>query len=112
MNDLGLYLDAGYYLTPHISLGGFINVSNRSDYIPRQTFTEGTVAVNTDQVRSFIQVPFGASLRYRFSWRSRWQPYVGFNLGAYYSYASNHSNVFFADIEGMNNFGIRVGLTF
>lgn len=157
MNDLGLYLDAGYYLTPHISLGGFINVSNRSDYIPRQTFAVGTVAVNTDQVRSFIQVPFGASLRYRFAWRSRWQPYVGvklganyaeaeseqqlysyqdkswgvyaspevginlfpfkkkyvgFNLAAYCSYASNHSNVFFADIEGMNNFGIRVGLTF
>lgn len=157
MNDLGLYLDAGYYLAPNISLGGFINLSTRSDYIPRQTFNEGTVSINTDQVHSFIQVPFGASLRYRFAWRSRWQPYVGaklganyaeaesaqqlyiyndkswgvyaspeaginlfpfrqkyigFNLAAYYSYASNHNNVFYSRMEGMNNWGIRVGLTF
>lgn len=157
MNNLGLYLDAGYYLTPNISLGGFINLSTRSDYIPRQTFTEGTVSVNTDQVRSFIQVPFGISFRYRFAWRSRWQPYisaklganyaeteseqqmstytdkswgayvspelginifpfrqkyVGFNLGAYYSYASNHNKVFYCNMDRMNNWGIHLGLTF
>lgn len=157
MNDLGLYLDAGYYLTPNISLGGFINLNTRSGYIPRQTFTEGTVSVNTDQVRSSIQIPFGASLRYRFVWKSCWQPYVGaklginymeaesiqqiysysdkswgiyaspeiginlfpfrhkhigFNLAAYYSYAGNRGKVFYHSMDGMNNWGIRVGLTF
>lgn len=157
MNDLGLYMEAGYYLTPHISLGGFANINTRSNYVPRQTFTEGSSSVTTDQVRSFIQVPFGASLRYRFAWRSRWQPYigaklganyaeaesaqqvyaysdkswgvyvspevginfypfkqkyVGFNLAAYYSYASNHGKVFYANMDGMNNFGIRIGLAF
>lgn len=157
MNDLGIYLDAGYYLTPKISLGGFINLNTRNDYIPRQTFNEGTVSVNTDQVRSFIQVPFGASLHYRFMWRSRLQPYIGaklgvnyaetestqqlyvynnkswgvyaspevginifpfnrkymgFNLAAYYSYAGNRNRVFYSNIEGINNLGIRVGLTF
>lgn len=157
MNDLGLYLDAGYYLTPNISLGGFINITTQNDYIPRQTFTAGTISINTDQVRSVIRIPFGVSLRYRFSWRTRWQPYVsakfgsnyaniesvqqiyeyndkswgfytspeigisifpfkqkylGFNLAAYYSYATNHSKVFFGEIDGMNNLGFRVGLTF
>lgn len=157
MNDLGLYLDAGYYLTPNISLGGFMNINTQSDYIPRQTFTSETTSVTTDQVRSVIRIPFGVSLRYRFSWRTRWQPYVnaklgtnyanaestqqiyeysdkswgvyvspelginifpfkhkylGFNLAAYYSYASNHNKVFFGEVNGMNNLGIRIGLTF
>lgn len=157
MNDLGLYLDAGYYFTPHVSLGGFINVNTRSEYIPRRTFTAGTLAVTTDQVRSYIQVPFGASLRYRFLWKTRWQPYVsakvgmnyteaessqqlyaysdkswgfyvspeiginlypfrhkalGFNIAAYYAYATNRHDVFYGQVDGMNCLGIRLGLAF
>lgn len=95
MNDLGLYLDAGYYLTPNISLGGFINLNTRSEYVPRQTFTEGTTSVNTDQVRSSIQIPFGVSLRYRFAWRSHWQPYIGAKLGVNYLDAESVQQLYF-----------------
>ena len=94
MNDLGLYMEGGYYLTPRISVGGFVNLNNKSNYVPRQTFTDGSISMTTDQVRTLTQVPFGASLRYRFSWRSRWQPYVGAKLGANYTYAESAQQVY------------------
>lgn len=152
----GMYLDGGYYLTPHISLGGFVNFHTNSEYISRQTITTGTTSVNTDQIQSVFQIPFGASFRYRFALRS-WQPYIsakagvnyseatarlklyssndkswgfyaspeiginlfpfkqkwlGFNIAAYYSYATNHSNVFYNTINGTHNTGIRLGVAF
>lgn len=152
----GMYLDGGYYLTPNISLGGFVNFHTNSEYIPRQTIIDGATAINTDQIQSVFQLPFGASFRYRFGFKM-WQPYVsakagvnyaeattrlkiyaytdkswgfyaspeiginvfpfkrrwlGFNIAAYYSYATNRSDVFYSAWHGNNNAGIRLGLTF
>lgn len=38
--------------------------------------------------------------------------YVGINLAAYYSYASNRGEIFYHNMNGMNNWGVRVGFTF
>lgn len=152
----GFYFDGGYYLTRHISLGGFLNYHSNSERVPRSIYTSGTVSVSTDQMQSVLQLPFGMSLRYRFAERT-WQPYVsaklganyseaasvlrtgrledtswgfyaspeigvnifpfrdkwfGFNLAAYYSYATNRSSALGARIDGLNNVGLRIGLTF
>lgn len=152
----GMYLEGGYYLTPHISLGGFINFHTNSEYVARQTISDGSMAVNTDQIQSVFQIPFGASFRYRFA-SETWQPYIsakaganyseatsrlklyspsdkswgfytspeigvnvfpfkqkrlGFNVAVYYSYATNRSHVFYNVLNGINNAGIRLGVTF
>lgn len=117
MNDLGLNIDAGYFLTPNISVGGFVGIQRQHGYIPRQTFTSGTMSVNTDQVRSLLRVPFGVSANYRFAWRSSWQPYVGIRLGVcyaeaesvqqLYAYSDKSWNLYVSPEAGLNFYPFR-----
>lgn len=44
-----------------------------------------------------------------FPFREKW---FGFNIAAYYSYATNRSSVLGARIRGLNNVGLRIGITF
>lgn len=80
----GLHFEAGYYFTPHWSIGAFVNYHTNNEYIPRYTFTTGNIAYTTDQQHSLFQVPLGISLRYRF-FTHRWQPYLGIKTGAKFS---------------------------
>lgn len=80
----GLHFEAGYYITPHWSLGAFVNYHTNNEYVPRTTFTIGNTAYTTDQQHSLFQVPLGVSLRYRF-FTHRWQPYLGIKTGTKYS---------------------------
>lgn len=151
----GAYAEGGYYLTPKLAIGGFASFNTNEEYIPRQTYVHSDrEAITTDAVHSLYQVPFGATLRYRFS-RYEWEPYIeakiganyageyeyfstfysyannwgfyaspeigvtwhpfkrsnfGFQIAAYYSYASNRSDVF--GMNGINNAGIKIGLSF
>ena len=151
----GAYMEGGYYLTPMLAVGGFASFNTNNQYVPTKTYTfSDQSALTTDLTRSIYQVPFGATLRYRFM-RSMFQPYVeakvgaqystqniymstfvnqhenwgfyvspeigltffpfertdfGFQVAAYYSYATNSSKAI--DITGLNNLGFKLGIAF
>lgn len=44
-----------------------------------------------------------------FPFRDKW---FGFNIAAYYSYATNRSSALGVRIRGLNNVGLRIGITF
>ena len=151
----GAYIEGGYYVTPMFALGGFASFNSIIEYIGSKTYTfSDQSALTTDLTRSIYQVPFGATLRYRFM-RSMFQPYVetkvgaqystqniymstfvnqhenwgfyvspeigltffpfertdfGFQVAAYYSYATNRNKA--VDITGLNNLGFKLGIAF
>lgn len=151
----GAYLEGGYFVTPMFAVGGFASFSTNNQYVPTKTYTfSDQSALTTDLTRSIYQVPFGATMRYRFM-RSMFQPYVeakvgaqystqniymstfvnqhenwgfyvspeigltffpfertdfGFQVAAYYSYATNRSKAI--DITGLNNLGFKLGIAF
>jgi hypothetical protein len=151
----GAYLEGGYFVTPMFAVGGFASFNTNSQYVPTKTYTfSDQSALTTDLTRSIYQVPFGATMRYRFM-RSMFQPYVeakvgaqystqniymstfvnqhenwgfyvspeigltffpfertdfGFQVAAYYSYATNRSKAI--DITGLNNLGFKLGIAF
>lgn len=151
----GAYIEGGYFVTPMLAVGGFASFNTNNQYIPTKTYTfSDQSALTTDLTRSIYQVPFGATLRYRFM-RSMFQPYVeakmgaeyssqniymstfvnqhenwgfyvspeigltffpfektdfGFQVAAYYSYATNRNKA--VDITGLNNLGFKLGIAF
>ena len=151
----GAYIEGGYYLTPMFAIGGFASFNTNNEYVPKKTYTFSDMsALTTDLNRSIYQVPFGATMRYRFL-RGMFQPYVeakigaeyssqntymstfvnqhdnwgfyvspevgltffpfektdfGFQVAAYYSYATNSNKAI--DLEGLNNLGFKLGIAF
>ena len=151
----GAYFEGGYFVTPMLAVGGFASFNTNNQYVPTKTYVfSDQSALTTDLTRSIYQVPFGATLRYRFM-RSMFQPYVeaklgaqystqniymstfvnqhenwgfyvspeigltffpfertdfGFQVAAYYSYATNRSKAI--DIAGLNNLGFKLGIAF
>lgn len=151
----GAYIQGGYFVTPMLAVGGFASFNTNNEYVPRETYKFSDMsALTTDLNRSIYQVPFGASLRYRFL-RSMFQPYIeaklgaeystqstymstfvnrhdnwglyvspeigmtffpfertdfGFQIAAYYSYATNRNES--VDIKGLNNLGFKLGIAF
>lgn len=90
----GAYYQGGYYFAPYWAVGGFISYNSNNGYIPTETyvFDDGT-AVTTDMHHSLYQVPFGATLRYRFS-RSTFQPYIEAKVGTVYSTQGRYLSVY------------------
>lgn len=80
----GAYAEGGYYLMPRIAVGLFASYGTNNEYVGRQTYYLDGGAINTDMYHSLYQVPFGATLRYRFTW-TRFEPYVEAKLGANYA---------------------------
>ena len=151
----GAYLEGGYYFLPRIAAGVFMSYNTNNEYFPKASYEVGdATTVTTDMYHSLYQIPFGATLRYRFAWK-KVQPYIeaklganyareyqlysttgvystqwgfyaspevgitfhpfnksnlGLQLAAYYSYATNRSKVF--GIDGMNNAGFKLGISF
>ena len=90
----GAYIEGGYYITPMFALGGFASFNTNSEYIPKQTYTFSDMsALTTDLDRSIYQVPFGATMRYRFL-RTMFQPYIEAKLGAEYSTQNTYMSTF------------------
>ena len=90
----GAYIEGGYYITPMFALGGFASFNTNSEYIPTQTYTFSVMsALTTDLDRSIYQVPFGATMRYRFL-RTMFQPYIEAKLGAEYSTQNTYMSTF------------------
>ena len=151
----GAYAEGGYYFLPRVAAGLFFSYNTNNEYFPKATYPVGdNTLVTTDLYNSLYQIPFGAELRYRFSWKkvqpyaqaklganyarqyqlysvygvrdSQWGFYVspeigltihpfrksnfGFQLSAYYSYATNRSEAF--GIDGLNNAGFKLGISF
>ena len=78
---LGAYLESGYYLLPRIAVGAFVSYNTNNQYFARETYYFDDGALNTDKFHSLYQVPFGATLRYRFLWK-KVQPYAEAKIGA------------------------------
>lgn len=90
----GMNFDAGWYLTPDIAIGTFLNYHTNSKYIDRAVVNlSDETAVFTDQQRSLYLLPFGVTALYRII-ESDWQPYVAMKLGAEYAYASSYYNIY------------------
>ncbi len=90
----GMNFDAGWYLTPDIAIGAFMNYHTNNQYVDRAVvhITDET-AVFTDQQRSLYQLPFGITVLYRIV-ESDCQPYVAMKLGAEYAYTSSYYNIY------------------
>jgi hypothetical protein len=109
----GAYMEGGYYVTPMLAVGGFASFNTNNEYVPRETYTFSDMsALTTDLNRSIYQVPFGATLRYRFV-RSVFQPYIEAKMGAQYSTQSTYMSTF---VNRHDNWGFyvspEVGMTF
>ena len=107
------YIEGGYYLTPMFAVGGFANFSTNNEYIPKETYTfSDQSALTSDLERSVYQVPFGATVRYRFM-RTEVQPYIQAKAGAQYSSQNTYMSTF---VNRHDNWGLylspEVGLTF
>ena len=91
----GMALDGGYYVTDNIGVGAFMNYSTNNQYIERETLhLSETASLTTDQQHSIFQMPFGASVRYRFLPDAIVKPYISLKLGAEYSKVSSYYNSF------------------
>lgn len=153
----GAHGEAGYYITPHITLGGFVSYHSNHKDIAKTTINVNGTEMTSEQEHSVYQVPFGAAFRYVFANESRFEPYIGAKVGAnyrkmgvymdifdfdkstwglyaapelglniyfnpekkfgvhmaaYYNYTTNDSEVLIYKIDGLSNWGIRLGLAF
>ena len=109
----GAYGEGGYYVTPMLAVGGFASFNTNIAYVPRTTYTfSDNSALSTDLNRAIYQVPFGATLRYRFM-RSMFQPYLEAKIGAEYATQNTYMSTFVAKND---NWGFyvspEVGMTF
>ena len=87
----GAYIEGGYYLTPLFAVGGFASFNSNNEYHPKETYTfANQAALTTDLDRSLYQVPFGATMRMRFT-RGMFQPYVEAKIGTEYSTQSTYT---------------------
>lgn len=90
----GAYIEGGYYVAPMVAVGGFASFNSNNKYIPSQTYTFSDMsALTTDLNRSIYQVPFGATVRWRFL-RKMVQPYLEAKIGAEYSTQSTYMSTF------------------
>ena len=148
--------EGGYFVTPNIGLGLFLNYHSNHEYVGRETFQMGAGEVTTDQQHTIFQLPFGAAARYQWNRGGSFQPYVSAKLGAeyakvrsnfnmleardnswgfyaspeiginvfpwvygpglhfalYYSYGTNKADVLHYSVDGLSNFGFRLGVSF
>lgn len=101
----GAYMEGGYYVTPMLAVGGFASFNTNSQYIPKKTYTfSDQSALTTDLDRAIYQVPFGATLRYRFL-RGICQPYLEAKLGTEYSEQNTYMSTF---VNQHDNWGFYV----
>lgn len=90
----GMNFEGGYYVTPQIAVGAFLNFHTNNEYFSRRTLElSNTLSMNSSQQHQMFTLPFGALVRYRFI-EADLQPYVGMKLGACYSEFNNYYYIF------------------
>lgn len=91
----GMNFEGGYFLTPHVSLGGFIAFHTNLESVPRQTLSlPGGGAMTTSQDHSVFQLPFGVAGRYTWLKESTFQPYVSMKMGLQFARISSYYYLF------------------
>ena len=136
----GAHAEGGYYVIPNFAIGAFISYHTNNEYVDRQTIpVNSTSVITSDQQHSIFQLPFGAQLGASYSEMSTYmnvlkvydrnwgfyvapeigmtvyftpQKQIGVHMAAYYNYATNKGDVLSYHIDGLNNWGIRLGLAF
>ena len=133
----GMSFEGGYYIIPNMSVGLFVAYHSNNKYIGEQTLQlNPTEALYTDQQHALYQVPFGAASYTRMEsitqvytyydkqWGFTVQPEVGItiypmpftrtgiHLAIYYNYSTNKSHVLTYNIDGYNNIGFHLGISF
>jgi hypothetical protein len=109
----GAYMEGGYFVTPMFAVGAFASFNTNTEYVPTKTYTfSDQSALTTDLDRSIYQVPFGATMRYRFL-RTMFQPYIEAKIGAEYSSQNTYMSTF---LNKHDNWGFyispEIGMTF
>ena len=90
----GMNFEGGYYVTPQIALGAFLNFHTNNEYFSRRTLhLTNTLSLNTDQQHQMFTLPFGVLMRYRFI-EADFQPYAAMKLGMCYSEFNNYYYIF------------------
>ena len=90
----GMNFEGGYYVTPQIALGAFLNFHTNNEYFSRRTLhLTKTLSLNTDQQHQMFTLPFGVLMRYRFI-EADFQPYAAMKLGMCYSEFNNYYYIF------------------
>lgn len=90
----GMNAEGGYFVTPNVGLGLFLNYHSNHEYVGTQTLPVNGGHITTDQQHTIFQMPFGAAARYQFNRGGAWQPYVGAKLGADYAKVRSNYNIF------------------
>lgn len=90
----GMNFEGGYYVTPNLAVGAFINYHTNNEYFSRRTLKlDYNSFLNTDQQHQMFQMPFGLLAHYRFV-EANFQPYVGLKLGADYTQFTSDFYIF------------------
>lgn len=90
----GMNFDAGWYLTPDIAIGAFMNYHTNNEYVDRHVVAVNSeTSIFTDQQRSLYQLPFGVTALYRIV-EADCQPYVALKLGAEYAHMSSYYYIY------------------
>ncbi|MBQ3539102.1 MAG: outer membrane beta-barrel protein [Bacteroidaceae bacterium] len=93
----GMNFEGGYYVTPDIAIGAFLNFHTNNEYFSRRTISlSETLSMNSDQQHQMFTMPFGLLARYRFQ-EADFQPYMSLKLGACYAQFSNYYYIFMSD---------------
>ena len=93
----GMNFEGGYYVTPQIAVGAFLNFHTNNEYFSRRTLAlDKTLSLTTDQQHQMFTLPFGALVRYRFV-EADFQPYVGMKLGLCYSEFNDYYYIYLTE---------------
>ena len=91
----GMNFDGGYFLTPNVAVGAFLSYHTNNKYFSRRTLsTSSGTEMNCDQVHQLFQLPFGASVNYRFLYDGVVRPYAALKLGAEYAQLESYFNIY------------------
>ena len=131
----GAHAEAGYYVIPNFSVGAFISYhTNNKFQLPFGAAFRYNVAPES-QFQPYAGVQLGASYSEMSTYMNvmkvydrNWgfyvspeigmtmyftpQKQIGLHVAAYYNYATNKGEVLSYSIDGLNNWGIRLGLAF
>ena len=110
----GMNFEGGYFVTPNLGLGLFLNYHSNHEYIPRETLGAEYAKIRSN---------FNMLEARENSWGFYASPEVGVNVfpwvygpglhfALYYSYGTNKADVLHYSVDGLNNFGFRVGVSF
>ena len=57
----GMNFEGGYFITPNLGLGLFLNYHSNHEYVGRETFPVNGGSMTSDQQHTIFQMPFGAA---------------------------------------------------